>query len=188
VALRGGLVGCAQAWNSAATPETCPVANDPSRTSVIPLLWKALSEPDLVAVSTASVSHPIAATHPLFMPTEIVAQTGGNCPAEGPYVAAPRVNNGFCDFSTHYFLDKNNTDPKHKFYDQYPTTGANADVTSHNAAFDYASLVGPFGVNTTEQGAGAGLFHPMYAVLGSNFANAIQAHYGTTVYVEVLSR
>lgn len=174
VSLRGGFVGGSGG-----------LANNPARASVIPLTWKALAAADLAKVSTATVSgtQPIPVSHPLYMPSQITALTGGSCPAEGPYPASTRIKDGYCDFSTHYFLDRTNSDPNNRFYDQYPASSA-----QRNGAFDYASLVGPFGVNTTEQGAGAGQFNPMYAVLGSNLTNAIQTRYSTTIYVEVMTR
>lgn len=183
--LRGGLVGCQTTQTLSGGKMVCSDPHDPARASVIPLLWKAVAEADLAKVSTATVNNvarAIATNHPLFMYTEVVAQTGGACPVEGANATGPsRINNGFCDFSTHYFVDKNNTDPNNQFYTNY--TGV-----KRNQVFDYTSLIGAFGVNTTEQGAGAGLFSPAYAVIGSNFTNSIQAHYGTTIYVEVLSR
>jgi len=201
VALRGGLVGCTVGQTVVGTAGnqtmSCPNANDPARTSVIPLIWKAASTVDLVAVSSASATstpvHPIT-TAPLYMPTEIVDAAAPGCLADGPYNASTRpvgFELGFCDYSTHYFVDRNSTDPNNMFYDKYPTTGPSATpqtIKKHSQSFDYSSLVGPFGVNTTEQGVGAGQFNPMFAVLGTNLANAIQAHYGTTIYVEVLAR
>jgi hypothetical protein len=170
VTIRGGLVG--------GTSST-----DPNRSSVLPLLWKAVASTDLQAVSTATVSgtQPIGATSPIFMPSEITASSGGACPAEGPYAASSRVNNGFCDYSTHYFLDKNNTDPNNLWYSNY------TDATKKLNAFHYASLVGRLGVNTTEQGAGTGAYQPMYALLGVGAINAVQTQYATTINVEMIN-
>jgi len=185
--LRGGLVG----GNGGPADQT-----NPARASVIPLIWKAMSAADLAAVSTATLhTNPIPASSPAFMYTELnqlgsgTLPNNGLCPSEGlntvpPLVALPkRITSGFCDFSTHYFLDQNNTDPNNLWYTKYASNTA-----KHNGSFDYASVVGPFGVNTTEQGAGAGQFNPAYLLLGTNLTNAIQTHYGTTINVEVLIR
>ena len=115
------------------------------------------------------------------MPTEITNPATQTCPIEGPFkTAVSRTNNGFCDFSTHFVTDPNNTDPNNFFY-------SNPKVVNKIAAFRYSSLVGAFGVNLTETGLG-GLGHtsPMFAVVGMGAMNALPTQYATTVYVELL--
>jgi hypothetical protein len=175
---KGGLIG-----GAGCLPSDPCWAN---RGSILPLIWKAVTLDVLLGASNASSALPIATTSPLFMPTQILDPNDNpNCPAEGPYPASQRPSQfavGFCDYSTHFFIDKNNTDPDHLFYDQYPS----GDIRRQDA-FRYSSLVGPFGINTQESGIGGGGSNsPMYAVLGVNVNEATQTKSATTIFVEVL--
>lgn len=183
VALRGGLVGGA----GCAPTDSCYQ----ERAGVLPLLWKAITRQDLEAVSTATVktaatpANPIPDSSPMYIPTEVLETARPQCPAEGPYPASTRpapYEVGFCDYSTHFFSDANNRyDPKNLFYTLYPAGSA-----ERTNAFRYTSLVGPFGINTTENGlGGGGSDSPMYAVLGLNMLNATLSRYATTIYVEL---
>ncbi len=147
------------------------------QTSVLPLIWKAADIATLQADSDANVDGSKKLTNALFMPTEIASQSGGTCVAEGPYAASTRASNGFCDYSVHYMMDKNQA----SFF-------ANVtDPTAKMNAFKYASLIGPNGVNESESGNGSGNYVPMHAVLGVNATSAQAAQYSTTITVEVAS-
>jgi len=173
---RGGLIG--------------PIPGTPCR-SLLPLLWKAVSVNDLLAASDATVavggvsSKPISSTSPLFMASSIIDSANPNCPAEGPYPASVRPDAfrfGFCDYATHFVSDMNNANPETLFYTQL-------SGSARTDAFRYSSLVGPFGINTTESGiGGGGGASPMYAVLGLEFLNAVSTQYSTTLFVEVLQQ
>ncbi len=173
VSLRGGLVG----GYGSADPE------DPNRGSVLPLVWKALDVNVLRGASNANVngSVKISTSSALYMPTEVENLAGGPCPAEGPYAASARGNVGFCDYSTHFFIDQNNNDPANLWYTGY------ANGAQRRGAFNYSSVVGAFGVNTKEDGSGNGNFNPAYLVLGIDSTGALQTTYGTTIYLDVLN-
>lgn len=172
---KGGLVGGA----GCAQTDACYAY----RGSLLTLFWKAVVLSDLQAVSDASADKPIPATSPMFMPTQVADPSNPACPAEGPYPASQRpalYEIGFCDYSTHFFVDKNNANDM--FYTAYASGSA-----SRLNAFRYASLVGPFGINVTENGSGGGGSQsPMYAVLGINLVQALPTKYATTIYVNVL--
>lgn len=170
--LRGGLVGGAGG-----------TATDPNRSSVLPLLWKAVPKASLQSAALAKVDGTvkIANNNPVYMPTQITNATGGTAPAEGPYSACNRTNNGYCDFSTHFFLDKNNTDPANLWY-------TNPLVVDKPGAFNYASVVGKCGVNTSEVCNQPGSTdQPAYLLLGVNAASALQTQYATTINLEAVS-
>lgn len=180
---KGGMVG-----GAGCSPSDVCYAG---RVSLLLLYWKAMTRFDLEAVSSArprtpSVgAQPIPDTSPMFMPSR-TQDVPYACPSEGPYPASTRPANyliGFCDYATHFFTDKFNSNPNGLFYDQYPPT-----VAARRNAFQYSSLVGPYGINTTEGGGGGGGSQsPMYAVLGLNLGDAVQTKYGTTIHVELLS-
>jgi hypothetical protein len=175
VQLRGGLVGGAGG-----------TATDPNRASVLPLVWKDAGLGDLQAVSNANVNGTAAipATSILFMPSYVPSSAGGACVAEGPYGASTRANNGFCDYSTHFFSDPNNTDPKNLWYTGYdPGT----QLAQRSGTFNYASLVNAFGDSAQEQGGFGPGNNPMFAVLGVNATNALQTQYSAVITVEALN-
>lgn len=194
VGLRGGLVGgagcnlaCVQPGNSCSSAELTTCAG---RASVVPLFWKTVPKSELIAASNA-----IGANSPLFMPTEIESASKANpvtCTPEGPYsFALKRESAGFCDASVHYFMDKNNLDPNNLWY-------TDPSVIDANGAFNYASFVGPFGVNASEAGLGGGFGESVvtpappgqvaYAALGAKLTNAIRTTYRTIIYVEQIIR
>lgn len=186
IALRGGAIG-----GASGPPK------DSYRVSALPLVWKAVALQDLRdAVSADTVSIPVLSTSPLNMATEVLSESGGPCPPEGPYnqpAGGSRPNNnGFCDFSTHYVVDMNNNihiDPanrKNSWYGHYPPSTP-AD-TRRTDAFRYASVVGPYGVNVSEAGlGGGGAKSPAYILLGLKASSALLTHYATTIYLEVWS-
>jgi hypothetical protein len=195
VALRGGLVGCVNgaAITAAAAPNASTNANptcqndtadpsDPGRQVVLPLIWKAVSVSALMAASTATVDgvHPLPFNTPLDMYTEL---TNGTCPVEFLNAGTGvRTSDGFCDFSTHFVVDLFNLDPANLFYSGYATTDNNRRLK-----FNYQSVVGRFGINATDNpnsGGGGGAIGPAYLLLGISAANAMPAHFGTTLYVE----
>jgi hypothetical protein len=190
--LRGGLVG---GFGGAAT--------DPNRVSILPLIWKAVTLADVNAARNANISGAvkISTASVMFMPTQITALTGGTCPAdatglvEGPWGvsgATPRPQNGYCDFQTHYFVDKNNNihiasrdSIPNSWYEFY-----GVGTTARDNAFRYTTAIGPFGANTTEAGLGTLQLDAsgrVWILLGVNASNALQTHYGTTIYLEVRS-
>lgn len=175
VDMRGGLIG---GFGSGDT-------HDPNRVSILPLLWKAVAGNELQRVSTATVTGtyrlPLNPPSPLLMPQEIENLLGGEC-NENPGDISRRPNNGFCDYSTHYMVDFYNRGTDNRFYTAYPVGDGRRRTN-----FDYISLVGRFGVNTTEQGHGTGRFRPMYALLGIKASSALPTHYGTIIYVELRS-
>jgi hypothetical protein len=191
VALRGGVVGGFGASTAS-----------PYRISVLPLIWKNVTLQDLTNAFSANVGGtPVPSTSTLTMPTEITSPTGGFCPPEGPYNQPAGNNrvpvngaggNGFCDFSTHYVVDMNNNIHLLPGPDQFPNSWYNQySVTSstYTNAFNYSSLIGPYGINTSERGTGGlGGASPAYVLLGVQASPALLTHYGTTIFVEVLSR
>lgn len=194
VVLRGGLVGGAGCNVNCLSQTGAGSCSDTERrqcagrSSILPLIWKALSEDDIKKVSNVSMSGTaVPNDSPMWLPTEIEAASPsapGVCPAEGPYnqpAGAQRINNGFCDFSTHYMMDQTNLDPDNLWY-------ANPAVKDRIGAFNYASVVGPYGVNITERGLGNGRFSPVYIVLGVRSKNAIRSQYQTVIYLEALAR
>jgi hypothetical protein len=178
--LRGGLVGGAGSGNP----------DDPSRASVLPLIWKFVSDTDLNNAALAKVngSPPIPNSSAAYMPTEITNQTGGSCLAEGPYGASVRTNNGFCDYSTHYMLDLNNTDANNLFFTGYPSGSVG------RAHFDYTALVNSNGVSSSEGGGAIStppnppvpsFTTPAFFLLGVNASQAVQTSYSATIVIEV---
>ncbi len=156
--------------------------------STLPLIWKAVNLADLQNAAGANVngSIVISTSSALYMPTEIQStgpsslSNNGACTTEGPYLASTRTNNGFCDYSTHYMMDSNNSG----WY-------GNLTGTPRTNAFNYAALIGALGVNTTEQGAGTGIgssWNPAYFVIGTNVGSALSASYSTIINVELLSQ
>ena len=163
-----------------ANPNTKPGIVSQSGISTLPMLWKAIPLTDIKAVSGVAYTGTTPTTGAgsiIRMSQEITNTTGGNCPADAPYAASTRNSNGFCDYSTHFFMDKNSS----AWY-------TNLTGTPQQKAFNYASLVGPSGVNANEDGSGGGdNTSPMFAALGLETANAIPDIYSTTMYVELLN-
>lgn len=202
VTLRGGLIGGFGG----------PADNtNPYRVSELPLLWKAVASADLISAQGANPasSQLVVSTSPLYMASELITAPA-NCPtgtAEGPYQSgALRPTAGFCDFSTHYFIDKSNnvhantatSIQLNSWYTAYPIGGAGSN---YDNAFNYATLVGPFGANSTENGKGVLPLEPLasnqsstianaqraYFLLGMSARSALLTHYGTTINIDLLS-
>lgn len=142
--------------------------------STLPLWWKALDAATLAANSQANVNGSVKITNALFMPTVIRANAGGACPAEGPYAASNRTNDGACDYSFKRVVNQNSS----RFY-------TNLAGQEREDAFNYASVLNTYGVATTEQGQGVGDFSPIYTPLAVDFLRAQRTTYSTTIKVEV---
>jgi hypothetical protein len=206
VTLRGGVVGCGGPTDpgsivNQAGKLTCSDPTNLYRTSVLPLLWKAVPREELAAVSQANAitgANPVSNTpgtvgSSVYMPIELETQTGGPCPNDGPYQnILPRPQNGFCDYSVHYMVDMNNNIimdaalrnlSAGSWYEFY--NGADdASQKRRRDAYAYTSVVGPFGANQTENGAGPGQFNPAYLLLGLKATNAVRTQYATTIWLE----
>jgi hypothetical protein len=196
VQLRGGVVGCSAGFS--ASPLQCNDTKDPYRVSVLPLIWKAVRFSDLQAAQSVSLDPfalvPIPNDSPLWMPSQIVNKSQPDCPAEGPYAAStrpPPYELGFCDYSIHFVLDINNNkhlpdDPNQYDNSWYETYSAGSEKSA--GAFIYASVVGPYGINSSEGGTGGlGTTYPAYLLLGAEMGRALLTHYGTTLYLDVRS-
>lgn len=196
VQLRGGAVGCSAVFSG--NPLQCSDTKDPYRVSVLPLIWKAVPFSDLRSAQSANLDPgslvKIADTSPLWMPTQIVNKSQPACPAEGPYAASTRPHPyelGFCDYSTHFVIDLNNnihlTDDPDQYDNSWYTTYSAGSAKSAGA-FSYASVVGPYGINSSEGGTGGlGTASPAYLLLGVEMGRALLTHYGTTLYLDVRS-
>lgn len=173
VSLPGGLVG------GAGGPP-----NDPNRSSVLPLLWKWVPATNLTDSSGANINGSVKINNTMFMPTEITEPNGGVCPAGELYPVATRLNNGFCDFSTHYMMDVNTTDPNNLWF-------ANPAVINRKGAFDYATIFGYLGPAQRETGIPfSGTFftaNPAYYLIGVKATQALPTQYATTIYIELFN-
>src|SRR5262249_54346390 len=149
--------------------------------------WRAASGANV----DGSAKIPLGTTqNSLTMPVEITAPAGGPCPAEPlitPYPATTRLNNGFCDYETHYMLDINNTDPENLFYTHYLMSDPR-----RSDKFNYSSLVTSVGINltdnpTTPGGGGTLPISGAYFMLGVKATDAVSTSYAGIIVVDYAS-